>query len=74
MDIQRPIFLDEDQLPPLLAAMFLGGSSKPISLSTLALWRRKGTGPNFVRAGKSIRYPVAELRAFLNRAHGATSR
>ena len=55
---------DEDLLPPRLAAVFLGGTAKPISLPTLALWRRQGTGPVFVSLHKSIRYPVSGLKAF----------
>ncbi len=65
MDIHRLEFSDQDNLAPNLAASFLGGSAKPLSLSTLSNWRRDGIGPKFVRIGKSIRYPVHELRAFM---------
>ena len=34
---------------------------------TLARWRAAGTGPAFVRVGRSIRYPAAELDAWLAR-------
>lgn len=36
---------------------------------TLARWRAAGTGPTFIRVGRSIRYPATELQAWLaNRA------
>ena len=57
---------ESDQLPPKLAAVFLGGKVKPLSQSTLALWRNLKIGPKYVRIGKSIRYPVSELIAFQN--------
>lgn len=56
---------DEDQLTTQLAAIYLGGSNKPLALNTLALWRRRGTGPSFIRVGKSIRYPVSGLKHFM---------
>lgn len=61
----RPIWSDEDQLTPQLAAIFLGGSNKPLALNTLALWRQKRVGPQFVKVGKSIRYPVSGLKEFV---------
>lgn len=36
-----------------------------VSISTLALWRSKGTGPLFVKVGNGVRYPEADLAAFL---------
>lgn len=61
----RPIWSDEDQLTPQLAAIFLGGSNKPLALNTLALWRKKGVGPKYIKVGKSIRYPVSGLKEFV---------
>lgn len=64
MDIQRTELPDQELLTSQHAAEFLGGTARPISLSTLAYWRRTRQGPAFVRIGKSIRYRVSELRAF----------
>lgn len=58
-------FSDLDLLTPKQAAKFLGGSDKPIALSTLALWRKYREGPSFIRIGKSIRYPVSGLKYFM---------
>ena len=49
---------------PPEAARFLGGS-KPLSLRTLASWRKAGTGPAFVRVGRNIRYPLDALQSFI---------
>lgn len=57
---------EQNLLSPELAAEYLGGASKPLSQATLALWRRKGVGPTFIRVGKSIRYPLSKLNEFLN--------
>ena len=65
MDHQRPLLIDEDLLPPKLAAIILGGSIKPLSQNTLALWRRTGNGPSFLRIGNSIRYRYGDLMAFI---------
>ena len=65
MDIPRTLWSDNDQVTPQIAAIRLGGTDKPLSLNTLALWRRNGIGPTFIRVGKSIRYPVSGLNAFL---------
>ena len=58
-------FSDFDLLTPKQAAIFLGGSDKPLALSTLALWRNHGEGPSYIRIGKSIRYPVTRLKSFM---------
>lgn len=63
--VNLPIWSDEDQLPPQLAAIYLGGSIKPLSLATLELWRRKGVGPKYIKVGKSVRYPVSGLKDFV---------
>lgn len=47
------------------AARYLGLS--PITLHNR---RRTGTGPRFVRVGRSIRYHIRDLVAFLKEAHG----
>ena len=44
-----------------IAAPVLG-----VTPGTLANWRWQNRGPNFFRAGRGIRYPVAELLAFRN--------
>ena len=42
-----------------VAATFLG-----VSLSALAHWRARGQGPRAIRYGRTIRYRMAELRAY----------
>ena len=34
--------------------------------STLAAWRKRGRGPNYVRFGAAALYPLEAVRAFLN--------
>ena len=36
------------------------------SVSFWTMNRQRGTGPQFVRLGRSIRYRVADIQAFLN--------
>jgi len=43
------------------AALFL--KVKP---QTLSAWRHRSVGPNFTRAGKCIRYRMADLLAYLD--------
>ena len=47
------------------AAKILGGEDNPLSISTLAMWRSKGIGPNFIKVGNSIRYKHEDLLAYL---------
>lgn len=58
----RPLRLVLDETE---AAAYLGG----LSVRTLQSWRtsRRRGGPAFVRVGRSIRYRVADLDAFLAR-------
>lgn len=35
-----------------------------VSISTLANWRTTGEGPKFLKIGRKVLYPVAELEAF----------
>ena len=37
------------------------------SVGTLANWRVTGTGPRFIKLGRKVLYPVAELEAFEQR-------
>lgn len=53
-----------EMVTPIKAAHVLGGN-KPLSLRTLASWRKAGTGPAFVRVGRNIRYPLDALQAFI---------
>ena len=64
MDKPRQLWSDQDPLTPKTTAIFLGGS-KPLSLSTLSNWRRNGEGPEYIRVGKSIRYPLSGLNKFI---------
>lgn len=51
---------------PIEAARILGGT-KPLAVRTLALWRKTGTGPRFIRVGRNIRYPLEGLKAYLEK-------
>jgi excisionase family DNA binding protein len=37
------------------------------SLPTLEVWARNGEGPRVVRVGRSVRYRLSDLRAFVER-------
>lgn len=51
------------------AAEFLG-----VSVTTLSKWRWLGKGPKFVRIGRSIRYPLESLQAYVaENTHQSTS-
>jgi hypothetical protein len=39
-----------------------------MSPGTLANWRFKGEGPNFLKIGKKILYPIAEVVAYEEQA------
>lgn len=62
MNTTTPRLVDEHE-----AADILG-----LSARTLREWRRSGTGPRFVKLGRSVRYEPAELDAFIA-ANRATS-
>ncbi|MBJ6725408.1 helix-turn-helix transcriptional regulator [Geomesophilobacter sediminis] len=36
-----------------------------LSASTLEQWRLQGKGPKFVKLGRSVRYPAADLNEFI---------
>jgi hypothetical protein len=44
--------------PPEVAAVLR------VSVKTLANWRWRGTGPAFTKAGHSVRYEWADVRAY----------
>jgi hypothetical protein len=44
-----------------IAAEILG-----CTVSCLRAWRQRGRGPSFVRLGRMVRYPVEDIKAFLN--------
>ena len=44
--------------PPVAAEML------QIPLHTLRTWRSRGGGPEFVKLGRSVRYPLAALEKF----------
>jgi len=39
-----------------------------LSKQTLANWRVAGTGPRFIKFGRRVLYPLAELEAFEQRS------
>ena len=48
------------KLDTLEAAEYIG--AKP---GTLEVWRVRGTGPRFIKLGRTVRYDVRDLDAFL---------
>lgn len=59
------IYSNHDLLDSRAASIYLGGETHPIALSTMALWRSKGIGPNFIRIGNSVRYHIDDLKSFI---------
>ncbi len=52
----------------------LGGEDNPVSQRTLQRWRQEGSGPEFIRVGRQIRYRESSLDAFLkSRSFNSTS-
>jgi excisionase family DNA binding protein len=45
-----------------------------VSLRTLERWRQQGTGPAFIRVGRSPRYRRADVDAWLERQRRTTDR
>ena len=41
------------------------GGTKPISIRTLAYWRKHGVGPEYVRIGRAYRYDEDALYRYL---------
>lgn len=35
-----------------------------VAIQTLANWRVKGNGPRYIKCGRKVLYPVAEIAAF----------
>lgn len=56
MDVTPP----QRALSPESAAHYIN-----MPLATLAYWRSMGTGPNWVRLGRRVRYDIADLDAFI---------
>lgn len=50
-----------ERLRPREAAEYLGG----FTVNTLAVWRIRGTGPEYIRAGRNIFYLKKDLDAWL---------
>lgn len=38
-----------------------------LNANTLANWRMQGTGPRYIKLGRKVLYPMAELEAFEQR-------
>jgi hypothetical protein len=50
-----------ERLNPREAAEYLGG----FTVNTLSVWRTKGTGPEYIRAGRNIFYLKEDLDSWL---------
>lgn len=45
-----------------------------LNANTLANWRMQGTGPRYIKMGRKVLYPMAEIEAFEQRQlRGSTS-
>ena len=53
-----------DNFEPLLTELD-AAEALTISVRTLQAWRRYGTGPDYHRIGRSVRYRPADLAAFV---------
>ncbi len=51
-------------ITPAEAGCILGGT-KPISVRTLAYWRKLGVGPEYIRIGRAFRYREDALYSYL---------
>jgi hypothetical protein len=52
-----PKFLTEKQVSTLFN----------VSVNTLRYWRQCGDGPNYIKMGKLVRYPMVALEAYIQR-------
>lgn len=59
-DLPDSAKLLEDHLTPEETSEVLG-----ISTTTLCNWRSQGKGPDYVKIGRIVKYPVDGLREFL---------
>ena len=50
-------------------AEYITGAGVRTSARTLETWRRKGTGPEFVRVGGRVRYKPSAVRRWLSGEH-----
>lgn len=55
---------------PSQAGRYLGGD-KPVSHYTLARWRKQGTGPDYIKIGRTFRYPEDGLDRYLDQNKNA---
>ncbi len=53
--------MNTDFMTTAQAADFLG-----LKKNTLEIWRFRGTGPKFVKLGRSVRYRLSDLEAFID--------
>jgi hypothetical protein len=56
--------IDDEAFTPEQAGQFLGGVGDPVPPSLLAKWRCSGTGPEFIKVGRRVRYSVAALESW----------
>jgi len=60
-----PSCVPSPMLDPTSAGSYLGGQENPISVLTLADWRTKGIGPDYVKVGRLIRYRQVDLDTWI---------
>lgn len=65
MTPENPTDDPEDDLVPAATAGKILGGRKPLSDEALKDWRRRRTGPPYFTIGRSVRYRVRDLRAWL---------
>ena len=61
----------DEQVSPKIAALFLGGKDRPVSVRTLSNWRTDRTGPAFYKLGDApsspVRYMIRDLIAYIEK-------
>ncbi|WP_309065343.1 helix-turn-helix transcriptional regulator [Microbacterium sp.] len=57
--------VESPELPPLATVRDVSAFTK-VSLPTLARYRADGTGPRFIRIGRSVRYRREDVLAWLD--------
>jgi predicted DNA-binding transcriptional regulator AlpA len=73
MEVHMTVLANASTVDPLLHPRDAADMLK-VSMSWLAKARLSGTGPRYVKIGRSVRYPQASLREFIkSRMRGSTS-
>jgi len=58
---------------PLATPEEVSAYLRNIPVKTLAKWRSEGTGPNYQKVGRHVRYDWADVRAWVKQQQPATA-